>query len=229
MRKIDEQYLETPSYGRRTMAAHLKRIGYVVNHKRVSRLMSDMGIEAIYPKPKRAAWEQKYGKFPYLLRNVKIGTQNHVWGTDITYIPVGDGYLYLVAVIDLYSRYVLSWQLSNSLECGFCVEALERALEQGKPQILNSDQGVQFTSHDYVCLLKNEGIEISMSGKGRCWDNIFVERFWRSLKYEEVYLNQYCCSEEAYEGIGSYITLYNNKRPHSSLDYRTPSEVYRVA
>jgi putative transposase len=188
-----------------------------------------MGLEAMYTRPKKEAWQQKYGKFPYLLNGLEIGPQNHVWGTDITYIPVEAGYLYLVAVVDLYSRFVLSWQLSNNLESTFCVEALEDAFEYGLPKILNSDQGVQFTSHDYIDLLKNKGIEISMSGKGKCWDNIFVERFWRSLKYEEVYLKQYNNSDEAHDGIAEYIKLYNQKRPHSSLNYRTPLEVYLAA
>lgn len=228
MLEIDKQYLNTPSFGSRMMTAHLRRNGFQVNRKRISRLMKIMGLEAMYPKPKRYAWEQRYGKFPYLLKNIDIRVQNHVWATDITYIPVDTGYLYLVAIIDLYSRFVLSWQLSNSLESSFCIEALEQAFCHGNPLIVNSDQGVQFTSHEYVNLLRRKGIEISMSGKGRCWDNIFVERFWRSLKYEEVYLNHYDSSEEAYESIGSYIQLYNNKRPHSSLNYRTPWEVYGV-
>lgn len=209
------------------MTFHLKRKGFSVNRKRISRLMKIMGLEAMYPKPKRYAWQQKYGKFPYLLKNIDISTQNHVWATDITYVPVDQGYLYLVAFIDLYSRFVLSWQLSNSLESSFCVEALEKAFKFGRPLIVNSDQGVQFTSYEYVNLLKSKGIEISMSGKGRCWDNIFVERFWRSLKYEEVYLKQYSCTEEAYDGISSYIKMYNKRRPHSSLNYRTPEEVYK--
>jgi putative transposase len=226
MKEIDKQYLESPSYGSRQMTAHLKRLGYNVNRKRVSRLMKIMGIEAMYPKPKIKTWEQRYGKFPYLLKELNISPQNHVWATDITYVPIIGGYLYLVAFLDLYSRFVLSWQLSNSLETDFCINALEKAFAHGYPKILNSDQGVQFTSYDYVDLVKSKGIEISMSGKGRCWDNIFVERFWRSLKYEEVYLKQYSCTEEAYEEIGNYIEHYNNKRPHSSLDYCTPKEIY---
>lgn len=228
MAEIDKQYLNTPAYGSREITAVLNRKGHKVNRKRISRLMKLMGIEAMYPKPKRQAWEQKYGKFPYLLNNIEISSQNHVWGTDITYIPVDNGYVYLVAFIDIYSRFVLSWQLSNSLESKFCVDAMEKAFKHGKPLIMNSDQGVQFTSHEYISILKAQGIEISMSGKGRCWDNIFVERFWRSLKYEEVYLKQYSNSEEAYEGIANYIELYNKQRPHSSLNYRTPSEVYIV-
>jgi putative transposase len=226
MEEIDKQYLETPFYGRRLMTVCLERLGYKINHKRIQRLMKIMGLEAMYPKPRIKAWENRYGKFPYLLTNMEINAQNQVWATDITYIPVNNGYLYLVAFVDLFSRFVLSWRLSNSLESAFCVEALEMAFEHGKPRILNSDQGVQFCSHNYVELVKSRDIEISMSGKGRCWDNIFVERFWRSLKYEEVYLNRYECSEEASEGIGNYIELYNTKRPHSSLNYCTPLERY---
>jgi putative transposase len=186
-----------------------------------------MGLEAQYPKPKREAWQLKHGKFPYLLKNVKFTSHNHVWGTDITYIPLNNGFLYLVAFLDLFSRFVLSWQLSNNLESSFCVDALEKAFEYGTPQILNSDQGIQYTSSEYIKILKSKDIQISMSGKGRCWDNIFVERFWRSFKYEEVYLKQYVSSEETYEGINSYINFYNHKRPHSALNNRTPAEVYR--
>ena len=226
MKEIDQQYMETPFYGSRLMTADLLRKGFQVNRKRVSRLMKVMGLETMYPKPKRMAWENKYGKFPYLLKNITLNSQNHAWGTDITYIPVDNGYLYLVAFIDLYSRFVLGWQLSNSLESTFCIEALEKAFESGVPLILNSDQGVQYTSQDYVTFLQAKEIKISMSGKGRCWDNIFVERFWRSLKYEEVYLKQYCNWNEALEGISSYIDLYNNRRPHSALNYRTPFEIH---
>jgi putative transposase len=228
MQEIDKQYMESSSYGSRHMTAHLKKMGCEVNRKRISRLMQIMGLEAMYPKPKKEAWQKKYGKFPYLLKNIEITAQNQVWATDITYIPINSGYVYLVAFMDLFSRFVLSWQLSNTLESAFCVEALENAFKHGMPLIVNSDQGVQFTSHDYINVLKTREIEISMSGKGRCWDNIFIERFWRSLKYEEVYLNQYDCCEEAYDQIYNYIKHYNYKRPHSALNYRTPSEVYQV-
>lgn len=229
MFEIDKQYMVTPSYGSRLMTSILRRKGYEVNRKRVSRLMKVMGLETMYPKPKRLAWEQRYGKFPYLLRNIEICSQDHAWGTDITYIPVDNGYVYLVAFIDLYSRFVLSWELSNTLDSKFCLEAMKKALSQNKPLIMNSDQGVQFTSHEYISVLKTHGIEISMSGKGRCWDNIFVERFWRSLKYDEVYLKQYNNVEDAYYGISNYIRHYNNERPHSALKDRTPSEVYNLA
>jgi putative transposase len=227
MKEIDKIYLDAPFYGRRSMTSTLKRMGHNVNPKRISRLMKNMGLEAQYPKPKREAWQLKHGKFPYLLKNVKFTSHNHVWGTDITYIPLNNGFLYLVAFLDLFSRFVLSWQLSNNLESSFCVDALEKAFEYGTPQILNSDQGIQYTSSEYIKILKSKDIQISMSGKGRCWDNIFVERFWRSFKYEEVYLKQYVSSEETYEGINSYINFYNHKRPHSALNNRTPAEVYR--
>lgn len=228
MREIDKQYMESPSYGSRTMTAHLNRLGFDVNRKRTTRLMKIMGIEAMYPKPKRDAWEKRYGKFPYLLKNMNITAQNQVWAVDITYIPVDSGYLYLVAFLDLHSRFILSWRLSNTLESTFCVEALQNAFEYGYPQIVNSDQGVQFTSFEFVNTLKLNKIEISMSGKGRCWDNIFVERLWRSVKYEEVYLNQYTSYEEAYVSLNNYIQHYNFKRPHAALNYQTPAEVYRM-
>lgn len=229
MKEIDKQYMDSPTYGTRLMTAHLKRIGHVVNRKRISRLMKNMGIAAIYPKPKKESWQKKFGKYPYLLNDIEICSYNHVWGTDITYIPVENGYIYMVAVIDIYTRFVLSWRLSNSLESDFCIKALEEAFKFGKPQIMNSDQGVQFTSQSYIKLLKDRDIAISMSGKGRCWDNIFVERFWRTLKYDEVYLNHYHCSTEAYEGIEKFINLYNYKRPHSSLQNCTPWERYNAA
>lgn len=229
MDEIDRLYLDRPFYGSRSMTEHLNLQGHCVNRKRVSRLMKKMGIQAIYPKPKKGAKERVYGKFPYLLGGVKITEKNQAWGTDITYIPLRGGYLYLSAVIDLYSRYVLSWRLSNNLESNFCIEAVKNAFQHGVPQIMNSDQGVQFTSLKFIETLQEKGVSISMSGKGRCWDNIFVERFWRSLKYEEVYLKHYQDAKAAYESIGSYIELYNNGRVHSSLNYRTPAEMYLAA
>jgi putative transposase len=229
MREIDKLYLESPAYGSRLMAISLKKKGYCVNRKRTSRLMKLMGIEAMYPKPKTTIREKNHEKFPYLLKNISFQSPNHVWGTDITYIPLNNGFIYLVAYLDLYSRFVLSWKISNSLESTFCIEALEESFVYGKPLILNSDQGVQYTSNNHVNILKEREVSISMSGKGRCWDNIFVERFWRSLKYEEVYLNQYSNIQEAYEGIQKYIEFYNNRRPHSSLNYCTPAEIYKTA
>lgn len=226
MKEIDMLYLEHPFYGSRLMTAALKMKGLEVNRKRVLRLMKLMCIEALYPKPKIRTTLPGYIKFPYLLDSIQIETVNQVWGTDITYIPVEGGFLYLVAFLDLHSRYVISWKISNSLESAFCLEALEMALEQGVPGIVNSDQGVQYTSHAYTDLLKSKEVRISMSGKGKCWDNIFVERFWRSLKYEEVYLKKYENHSDAIKNIGGYIHNYNNKRPHSALNYKTPHQVY---
>jgi putative transposase len=226
MQEIDKLYLDNPSFGSRLMTASLNEKGLLVNRKRISRLMKEMCIEAIYPKPKIRTTEPGYTKFPYLLTDLEITTQNQVWGTDITYIPVKGGYLYLVVFLDLYSRFILSWELSNSLGSDFCLEALLRAFKYGFVLIVNSDQGVQYTSHAYIDLVKSNGAQISMSGRGRCWDNIFVERLWRTMKYEEVYLNQYENSQEAHESIAKYIEKYNTQRPHSSLNYRTPAAVY---
>lgn len=226
MREIDLLYLEHPSYGSRLMAACLNRKGFGVNRKRISRLMKIMGIETIYPKPKIKTSQPGTLKFPYLLKDYNITGPNQAWGTDITYISMENGFMYLVVFLDLYSRYVLSWSLSNSLESGFCIEALNKALEGGKALIYNSDQGVQYTSYDYVNLIKSIGGQISMSGKGRCWDNIFVERFWRSIKYEEILLNQYNNFENAFNNIEKYIVHFNNERPHSALNYKTPKEVH---
>ena len=226
MRLIDQEYLSKPYYGSRRMVKFLCRKGFEVNRKRVVRLMDKMGISAIYPKPKREKWEKRYGKFPYLLEGLTFGSCNHVWGTDITYIPVRTGFVYLVAVIDLYSRFVLSWELSNSLDSEFCVQALEQAFDRGIPTIMNSDQGVQFTSNRFIETLLERDVQISMAGKGRCWDNIFVERFWRSLKHEEVYLSCYETADEAYKNIDRYIDLYNRERLHQSLGYKTPEEIY---
>jgi putative transposase len=226
MRMIDEQYLIAPFYGSRSMVGELNNRGESVNRKRIQRLMRLMGLEAMYAKPRTSIGNKEHYKYPYLLKNLNIMAPNEVWGTDITYIPTEFGYLYLVAVLDLFSRYVVSWCISNSLESDFCIEAIKKALEKGKPKILNSDQGCQYTSRAYVELLKENNISISMSGKGRCWDNIFVERLWRSFKYEEVYLKTYSTGKEAKEGIDEYFTFYNEKRVHSSLEYRTPKMVY---
>ena len=227
MRLIDEQYTRTPFYGIRRMRECLKRQGYQVNHKRVARLMRKMGIVAVYPKPrlsKRNAGEQVY---PYLLRNFKVDYPDHVWATDITYIRMKRGFIYLTAVMDWFSRYVISWRVSITLEVDFCINALERALLQGCPVIFNSDQGSQFTSPKFTGVLLGRKIKISMDGRGRCFDNIFVERLWRSVKYEEVYLNNYETVPEAVKGLDRYFLFYNEDRPHQSLDYKTPGEVYR--
>ena len=187
MRLIDEQYMRTPFYGRRKMTLWLNEQGHHVNEKRVRRLMGIMGIEALYPKPRTSKRSNEHKIYPYLLRNLEINQPDQVWCSDITYIRLLHGYMYLVAVMDWYSRYVLSWQLSNTLDSGFCIDALEMALEQGTPQIFNTDQGSQFTSDDYVSVLTSAGVQISMDGKGRYMDNIFIERLWRSVKYEDVY------------------------------------------
>jgi len=226
MKEIDVLYLENPSFGSRLMTASLVRSGFETNRKRVSRLMKVMGLEAIYPKPKIRTTIPGNIRFPYLLKDVEICAKNQAWGTDITYIPVNGGYLYLVAFMDLYSRRVLSWRLSNSLDSEFCLEALTEAFQHGFPEIINSDQGVQYTSHAFIELVSKNGVKISMSGRGKCWDNIFVERLWRTLKYEEVYLKQYQDSIEAYNNISSYIEFYNKHRPHSALNYKTPIEIY---
>jgi putative transposase len=226
MRLIDEQYTRAPFYGSRRMTAWLRAQGYDVNRKRVSRLMQVMGIEAVYPKPNLSRPAEGHTIYPYLLRGVEIVRVNQVWSTDVTYIRMARGFLYLVAVMDWFSRFVLSWALSLTLELDFCLEALRRALRRGRPEIFNSDQGPQFTSDDFTGALKKQHIAISMDGRGRCLDNIFIERLWRSLKYEEVYLKDYQLVPEAEEGIGRYLRFYNYERLHSSLDYRTPASIY---
>ncbi len=224
---IDEQYLKAPFYGSRLMTEELKIKGEVVNRKRIQRLMRIMGLEAMFPRPKTSRGNKEHYKYPYLLKNLSIVTPNQVWATDITYIPTAVGYLYLVAILDWFSRYVISWAISDSLESDFCIHALKRALEIGKkPQIMNSDQGCQYTSKAYTELLKQNDIKISMSGKGKCWDNILVERLWRSLKHEEVYLKNYSTGKEAKEGTDWYLNFYNNERLHSKLAYKTPKMIY---
>ncbi len=229
MRLIDEQYTETPFYGSRRMAAHLCRQGYDVNRKRIQRLMRQMGIEAIYPRPNLSRRHPGHRIYPYLLRNVAIERVDQVWSTDITYIRMAKGFVYLVAVIDWFSRYVLSWQLSISLAEEFCIEALERALDAGRPEIFNSDQGAQFTSEDFTGCLLARGIPISMDGRGRALDNVFVERLWRAVKYEEVYLKDYQTVAEVRAALAAYFDFYNHRRPHQALGYRTPAEVYNEA
>jgi len=211
------------------MTNKLRKMGEEVNKKRVLRLMKSMGLVTMYPKPRFNAASKEDYKYPYLLRNLEITKPNQVWGTDITYIPMATGYLYLVAILDLFSRYVVSWVLSNNMEVDFCILALENALKTGfKPKIINSDQGVQFTSKAWTSILKQEGVEISMSGKGRCWDNIFVERLWRSVKYEEVYPKEYATTIEAEQGLSWYFNFYNLERIHTSLGLKVPKEVYFV-
>ena len=226
MRLIDEQYLKTPFYGWPRMTAHLKRLGYQINHKRVQRLMRKMGIQALYPRPKPKNGSKAHKIYPYLLRNVSISSPNQVWSTDITYIPMPQGFMYLCAIIDWYSRYIIAWELSNSLEGHFCQVALNRALAQEKPEIFNSDQGVQFTATAFTSILDQAQIRISMDGRGRALDNIFIERFWRSLKYERIYVQEYPTVPELWAGLSDYFQLYNYDRLHQSLDYKTPAEVY---
>ena len=227
MRLLDEQYTRTPFYGSRKMTEWLRAKGYEVNRKRVSRLMELMGVEAVYPKPKLSAPGEGHKIYPYLLSGVAVTRVNQVWSTDITYIRMAQGFVYLVAVMDWFSRYVLSWSLSLTMELDFCVEALKRALRRGRPEIFNSDQGSQFSSEKFTGELQARQIAISMDGRGRCMDNIFIERLWRSLKYEEVYLKDYASVTEARAGLQSYIRFYNQERLHQSLDYRTPAALYK--
>ncbi len=226
MRRIDELYTLHPFYGSRRMAAVLSKEGEAVNRKRVQRLMRLMGIEALYPKPKGSKANPGHEKYPYLLRNVVIDRCDQVWSTDITYIRLHRGFIYLVAVIDWHSRLVLSWEVSTSLDLEFCVSALRSALRRGLPQIFNTDQGCQFTSIQFTSVLKEAGIQISMDGRGRWMDNVFIERLWRTVKYEEVYLKDYDTVTEALASLRSYFVFYNTQRPHQALGYRTPLEFY---
>ena len=228
MKLIDRQYLVTPFYGTRKIAAWLKGQGHLVNRKRVRRLMRLMGLKAIYRRPRTSKPTPGHRIYPYLLGGVKITRPNQVWAADITYIPMARGFLYLVAIIDWYSRYVLSWQLSNTLDAGFCIDVLEEALGKGRPEIFNTDQGSQFTGEAFTGLLERQGIRISMDGKGSYSDNLFIERLWRTVKYEEVYLKAYGDGRDARISLGEYISFYNNERPHQSLGYRTPGEVFNV-
>jgi len=228
MKLIDRQYLATPFYGARKIAAWLKSQGHRVNRKRVQRLMQLMGLKAIYRRPRTSQPAPGNKIYPYLLSGMKIRQPNQVWAADITYIPMARGFLYLVAIIDWYSRYVLSWRLSNTLDAGFCVDALQEALKQGKPEIFNTDQGAQFTSEAFTGILQQHGVRISMDGKGSYNDNLFIERLWRSVKYEEVYLKAYQDGRDARAGIGNYFRFYNTERPHQALGYRTPAEVFNT-
>jgi len=226
MKLIDRQYLATPFYGARKIAVWMKSQNHQVNRKRVRRLMQLMGLKAIYRHPRTSKPVKGHTVYPYLLKVMKITRPNQVWAADITYIPMARGFLYLVAIIDWYSRYVLSWRLSNTLDADFCVEALEEALKKGKPEIFNTDQGAQFTGEAFTGLLKQHGIRISMDGKGSYNDNLFIERLWRTVKYEEVYLKAYQDGRDARIGLGNYFRFYNTERPHQTHGYRTPAEVY---
>lgn len=226
MNEIRDIWLSIPFYGYRRITKELKAKGHKINRKKVQRLMGIAGIQAVYPKPKTSIKDKDHEIYPYLLKNMEINRVNQVWQVDITYLKSGNGFMYLVALIDVHSRYIVGWELSNTLDAGFCVEMLQQALRFIKPEIINSDQGCQFTSREWIDTLKETEITISMDGKGRCLDNIYIERFWRSFKYEDFYLNDYQSVLELKEGIKRYITFYNNKRWHQSLDYKTPAEVY---
>jgi len=226
MNLLDEQYTKTPFYGVPKMTAWLRRQGHQINPKRIRRLMRLMGIEAIYPKPRLSKSHKEHIKYPYLLRGLIIDHPNQVWCVDITYIRMLHGFVYLVAIMDWFSRYVLSWKLSTTLETAFCTEALQEALEHACPEIFNSDQGIQFTSQGFTDSLLNAGIRISMDGRGRVYDNIFVERLWRTVKYEEVYLHDYRTVSEARSLLSIYFHFYNTERLHETLGYLTPYEVY---
>lgn len=227
MELIDKQYLKTPTWGSRSMRNHLRRLGYKVNRKRVQRLMRLMGLEAIYPKRKTSRPHPDHKIYPYLLRNLKIDRPNQVWATDITYIPMSRGFMYLVAVMDWHSRKVLSWRLSNTLDTDFCVEALEDAINQfGAPDIFNTDQGAQFTSRAFTDVLKEHDIKISMDGRGRVQDNIFIERLWWTVKYHYLYLHTFDNGTQLRNGLREWFRHYNQERSHQALDNLTPDEVY---
>ena len=226
MRRLDEQYTQTPYYGTRRMTAWLRSQGYAVNRKRVTRLLQTMGLETIYPKPHTSQAHPTHRVYPYLLRGVPITRVNQVWSTDITYIRLHGGFVYLVAVMDWFSRYVLSWAVSITMDVGFCLEALEQALGVATPGVFNSDQGAQFTSLEFTGRLAAAGIQISMDGRGRALDNVFVERLWRTVKYEEVYLKDYATPREATQQLGRFFVRYNEQRQHQSLGYQTPAVVY---
>jgi putative transposase len=227
MRLIDQEYTRAPFFGYRKMTVQLNRVyGYQVNHKRVARLMNLMGLQAVYPQPRTSIPDVAHRKYPYLLRDLGVNRPNQVWATDITYIPMLTGFMYLVVIMDWFSRFVLAWQLSNTLDGAFCLEALRLALAHGRPAIFNSDQGVQFTARPFTEELETAGIRVSMDGRGRCWDNIFVERFWRTVKYEDIYLKEYATVPALTAGLHDYLLFYNYDRPHQHLQYDTPAAVH---
>jgi len=226
MRLIDELYVQRPFYGVPRMTDWRQTLGHGVNHKRVARLMRVMGLQAVLPGPHTSRPQPAHRTYPYLLRNLDVVRPNQVWGADITYVPLRRGCLYLVAIMDWFSRYVLAWELGNTLDARFCVEALERALASGRPEIWNTDQGAQFTSQEVLACVEGAGVRISMDGRGRALDNVFVERLWRSVKYEEIYLRDYADGAEAWHGLHQYFAFYNTERRHQSLGRRTPAEVH---
>ncbi len=227
MRLIDERYTACPFYGSRRMTAWLAERGEEVNRKRVQRLMRQMGLEAIYPKPRLSTAGKGHKVYPYLLRGVRVERPDQVWSTDITYVPMTGGFMYLAAVIDWYSRYVIAWRLSNTLDGSFCLEVLEEALRGGRPEVFNTDQGVQFTAEAFTGRLERAGVAVSMDGRGRALDNVFVERLWRTVKYEDIYLRGYEAVPDLQRGLRRYFAFYNDERLHQSLGYRTPAAVYR--
>ena len=226
MQAVDREYTKHPYYGRRRMTVAMRVLGFNVGQKKIRTTMQTMGLEAIYPKPNLSVSNKEHKKFPYLLRNMTIMRPNQAWAADITYIPMPTGFGYLFAIIDWFSRYVIEWELSNLLDADFCVDALKRGLMRKTPEIFNTDQGVQFTSNQFTGTLEDRGIKISMDGKGRALDNVFVERLWRNVKYEDIYLRGYDNLREVKAGLEKYFKFYNEKRPHQGLGYRTPSEVY---
>jgi len=227
MRQIDEMYLQDPTLGSRSISRQFKRQGQKVNRKRIQRLMRLMGLEAIYPKPRTSRPHPQHRVYPYLLRDMTINRPNQVWAADITYVPMARGFMYLVAIMDWHSRKILSWRVSNTLEPSFCVEALQEALERyGSPEIFNTDQGAQFTSTAFTEVLKDNAVKISMDGRGRCQDNIFIERLWWTIKYQYLYLRSFDTGRALRQGLKEWIGYYNEERSHSSLDDRTPDEVY---
>ena len=226
MRLIDTYYTKAPFYGYRKMAVRLGKRGYAVNHKRVARLMQNMGLQAVYPRPRTSIPDQQHKKYPYLLRGLDITRPNQVWAADITYVPMPLGFMYLVAIMDWFSRFVVAWELSNTLDGAFCLDALRFALRHGQPEIFNTDQGVQFTARDFTGELETAGIRISMDGRGRVFDNIFVERLWRTVKYEDIYIKEYVTVPDLAAGLDDYFQLYNYERPHQSLGYSVPADVH---
>lgn len=227
MALIDKEYTRAPFYGYRKMTARLnKQLDCHLNHKRVARLMVKMGLQAICPGPKTTTSYPQHKKYPYLLRGLEVNHPNQVWAADITYVPMPHGFMYLVAIMDWFSRFVLAWQLSNTLDSAFCVAALRQALLHGQPEIFNTDQGVQFTANGFTNELRSAAIRISMDGRGRVFDNIFVERLWRTVKYEDIYIKEYATVPALFTGLSDYFDLYNYERPHQSLDYCTPADVH---
>lgn len=226
MRHLDELYMDFPFYGARRMQQELKSFGFAANRKRIQRLMRLMGLQTLYPKPKISVRNIEHLVYPYLLRNVAIERNNQVWSSDITYIPMKGGFFYLTAVMDWFSRFVVGWQISNSMESTFCIEALKDSFSYGKPEIFNTDQGSQYTSKAFTSVLKSNEIQISMDGKGRCLDNVWIERLWRSIKQEDIYILEYRNGSEFYKGLSKYFHFYNFRRRHMALNYQTPSDIF---